>query len=261
MTRHMSHCSDEDLVLHHYGETSSHAAHLAACADCASRSRELAWLLDALPVDRAPDRGDQYGLEVWQRIRPRLPEPEPWWRAAVHRRLVALAAAAIVLIAVGVAAGRLWPQRLTERAEVVVPDASEADGMRRRVLLLTVADHLDRSDRMLTDLMNASSGADISAEQQWAGDLVAASRLYRQDALDTDETSVAAVLDELERTLLEIVHLPPGAGADDLDEMRRQIDSAALLFKVRVMSTELRERQLAAQSPELSSPAPTSTIG
>ena len=54
------------------------------------------------------------------------------------------------------------------------------------ILLTSVADHLDRSERVLTDIMNAPRG-DISAEQRWADDLLDASRLYRQDAIDAGE--------------------------------------------------------------------------
>jgi len=120
----------------------------------------------------------------------------------------------------------------------------------RRVLLLSVADHLERSDRVLTDIMNAPA-ADLSMEQQWADDLIAANRLYRQDALDANEASVANVLDELERALLDVVHRPADAPAD-LDQIRRRIDSAALLFKVRVLTNELRERQLDSDVPSTS---------
>jgi len=61
--------------------------------------------------------------------------------------------------------------------------------------------------------------------------------------VDAGEQSVAAVLDDLERSLLEIVHSPSKVRAADLDEIRRRIDAAALLFKVRVMSDELRQRE------------------
>jgi hypothetical protein len=54
---------------------------------------------------------------------------------------------------------------------------------------------------------------------------------------------VATVLDELERNLLEIVHSPSAISAADLEQIRRRIDAAALLFKVRVMSDELRQRE------------------
>ena len=119
-----------------------------------------------------------------------------------------------------------------------------------RILLTSVADHLDRSERVLTDIMNAPRG-DISAEQRWADDLLDASRLYRQDAVDAGEHSVASVLDELERSLLEIVHSPSRISAADLDQIRRRIDAASLLFKVRVMSDELRKRE---DAPDRSTP-------
>ena len=113
---------------------------------------------------------------------------------------------------------------------------------RQRILLASVADHLDRSERVLTDIMNAPRG-DISSEQRWADDLLDASRLYRQDAIAVGEGSIASVLDELERNLLEIVHSPARISAADLDQIRRRIDAASLLFKVRVMSDELRQRE------------------
>ena len=121
--------------------------------------------------------------------------------------------------------------------------SASGDDSRQRILLTSVADHLDRSERVLTDIMNTTAGGDISTEQRWAEDLVATSRLYRQDAVDAGEHSVALVLDELERSLLEIVHTPSHATAAHLDEIRRRIDAASLLFKVRVLGNELRQRE------------------
>ena len=252
----MSHCSDDDLVLHHYGEDGTASAHVGACAECAARYRELASILQAVTLEEPPARGDHYGIEVWQQIRHRLPERAAWWHDLMRWQWVAATAAGVLLIVAGFAAGRLWPDANPDPASAGVAAAADDEG-RRRVLLLTVADHLDRSGRVLTDIVNAPGGADISAEQQWATDLVAASRLYRQDAIDTNERSVAAVLDELERTLLEIVHRPSHVTAGELEQIRRRIDSAALLFKVRVMSSELRQRELG-PAPASSSP---STIG
>ena len=124
-----------------------------------------------------------------------------------------------------------------------------------RILLTSVAEHLDRSDRVLTDIMNAPRG-DISTEQRWANDLLDASRLYRQDAVAAGEDSVASVLDELERSLIEIVHSPSRISAADLEQIRRRIDAASLLFKVRVMSDELRQRESARDrsTPRVSTP-------
>lgn len=256
----MTHCSDDELVLHYYGEADHHAAHLSACGECRERFHELTLVLAAATPLDVPERPDHYGLEVWQRIRHRLPARAPWWQGLWSWQLAAAATAGVLLLAVGFTAGRVWRADDTPAATVatVRPVAGDTDDAQRRVLLLTVADHLDQSDRVLTDIVNAEGGLDISSEQAWAVDLVAASRLYRQEALETNETSLAAVLDELERTLLEIVHRPSTVTNDDLDEIRRRVDSAALLFKVRVMSTELRELTEPAAAPSSST---THTIG
>jgi len=256
----MTHCSDDDLVLHYYGEDERPAAHLSACGECRVRFHELTAVLQAATPLDVPERPDHYGLEVWQRIHHRLPTRAAWWQGLWSWQWAAAATAAVLLLAVGFTAGRVWrvEDAATPIADASRPAVTEGDDAQRRVLLLTVADHLDQSDRVLTDVVNAQGGLDISSEQAWAVDLVAASRLYRQEALETNETSLAAVLDELERTLLEIVHRPSRVTNADLEEIRRRVDSAALLFKVRVMSTELRELTEPAAAP--SSPT-THTIG
>jgi hypothetical protein len=76
---------------------------------------------------------------------------------------------------------------------------------------------------------------------------------------DSGERSIAAVLDELERALLDIVHSPSDATPADLEEIHQRLDSAALLFKVRVLSGELRRQQLEPR-PATASPAFPSRI-
>jgi hypothetical protein len=251
----VKHYTEDDLTLYYYGEGRRREdveRHLDGCAACAALHREIAGTLAMIAAPEVPERGDQYGLEVWQRIRHKLPEQDaPSWQTAwatLFRadRLV-FAAAAAMLILVAFVAGRVWPRSSSGAPAMgptqAVAESSRAAGeSRQRILLTSVADHLDRSERVLTDIMNAPDRGDISTEQQWAEDLLNASRLYRQDAVDAGEQSVAAVLDELERSLLEIVHSPSKVSAADLDEIRRRIDAAALLFKVRVMSDDLRKR-------------------
>jgi hypothetical protein len=269
----MSHYGEGDLILYYYGEGRRRhdiERHLDACPACAATYRDISRTLAMVVVPAVPERGEQYGLEVWQRIRHRLPQAEPglwshhgagpgsaaWatlatcWRRLVERtfrvdRLGIIAAAATLAI-VAFVAGRFWSMPQKPAATVTTaqaPDGGSLPGLRQRILIGSVADHLDRSERMLTDIMNASAPGDISAEQRWAEDLLTTSRLYRQDAVDIGERSVANVLDDLERNLIEIVHSPSQVTAADLDAMRRRMDAAALLFKVRVMSDELQERE------------------
>jgi hypothetical protein len=236
----MTHCSDDDLVLHYYGEPCDVDSHLETCAECAARYRALSTTLAAV-TDDVPSRGESYGAEVWQAISPALRTRRSWMPPHAARWTLAIAAT-LALIASGYVAGRLSAPPAASRTASGTTVNTADDEARRRILLLSVADHLERSDRVLTDIMNTRD-VDIATEQQWADDLISANRLYRQDALDVNESAVASVLDELERTLLDIVHRPADVRESDLDAIRMRIDAAALLFKVRVMSSDIRERQ------------------
>jgi len=169
-----------------------------------------------------------------------------------------VAAATALLMIAAFIGGRVWQQRSAAPAVTTATNLENREhpanlgsaNSANQILLTSVADHLDQSERVLTDIMNAPRG-DISAEQRWANDLLDASRLYRQDAVDAGERSVAAILDDLERSLIEIVNSPSKISAADLEQIRRRIDAASLLFKVRVMSDELRKRE---DAPDRSTP-------
>ena len=243
------HYSEDDLTLYYYGEGHRRAdieAHLETCASCTALYRDLAETLALVAAPEIPERGDQYGLEVWQRIRHRLPEQQRFIRfrgfKGFNQFIGFAAAAAVLVVAAFVAGQRFRPSNQMNQMNQLKPSNLADATASKRILLTSVADHLDRSERVLTDIMNTSEPGDISTEQAWAEDLLDASRLYRQDAVAAGEPSVAAVLDELERNLLEIVHSPSRISNDDLEQIRRRIDAAALLFKVRVLGDELRRR-------------------
>ncbi len=251
------HYSEDDLTLYYYGEGRRRRQieqHLDSCASCAAAYRDIADTLTMITPAPVPDRGEQYGLEVWQRVRHQLPDVTfrgftRFTGFSAFATWPILAAAAAGLVVVAFVAGEHLRLSTPAPASTSPGRVNAANPLNqddsRRVLLASVADHLDRSERILTDVMNAPASSDISPEQQWAEDLIATSRLYRQDAVDAGEVSVAAVLDDLERSLIEIVHSPSRISAADLDQIRRRIDAAALLFKVRILSDELRRRDTA----------------
>ena len=273
------HCTEDELTLYYYGEGRRRhevERHLESCPGCAATYREISDTLAMIAAPAVPERGDQYGLEIWQRIRYRLPERDSgfsrFWGFSGFEGFsrfsrfsefsgFGLAAAAALLMIAAFIGGRAWQRAATPIDTTAANHDNPAnprnaknpehpENLQNRILLTSVADHLDQSERVLTDIMNAPRG-DISAEQRWADDLLDASRLYRQDAVDAGEQSVAAILDDLERSLIEIVNSPSKISAADLEQIRRRIDAASLLFKVRVMSDELRQRE---QAPDRSTP-------
>jgi hypothetical protein len=113
------------------------------------------------------------------------------------------------------------------------------------VLLLSLSEHLERSQIVLTELANASPGSsDLLEERDRARELVGANRLLRQTAVRLGDHQDAAVLDELEHVLLEVANAPDAPSNEDTMRVQQRIAQNELLFKVRITSTDARERGL-----------------
>jgi hypothetical protein len=246
MTRHYS---EDELVLFFYGECRrGHvvAAHLDDCTQCADFYSEIASTLRLLTPPEAPPRDERYGLEVWQRIRPHLPAASPshwtaWWFA--NRLAAAGIAAAVILLTVVMT--QRWPRTRAEPVVSVSPNVIETVEAVDRMRMAAITDHLEESERLLLDFVNAGGRVvDISRQTQLASDLIEANRLYREAATSAGDRGVADVLDALERSLTEIAHAPQTISPTEFDVMRARLDADDVLFKVRVLADELQERQL-----------------
>jgi len=237
----MNHLSEEELVLFYYGESQDASAisqHLDQCEECRSGFRALQLVLNTVDSAPVPERGAEYGDAVWRRIEKRLGARKrrrmfTWW-------LWAPAMAALVLAA-------FLAGRLSHRADAPTKAANQnTPQVRERILLVAVGDHLERSQMVLAELSNApdqKGKLDISDERQMAEELLDDNRLYRQTARTNGDTAVASVLDDLERVLIEIAHSPSEVSADQLAELRRQIESRGLLFQVRVLGSRVRDEE------------------
>ncbi len=117
--------------------------------------------------------------------------------------------------------------------------------IRERVLLVAVGEHLDRSQMVLIELANAPAGEvlNFSAQRAVADELVTSGRLYREAAVRSGDPALAAVLEELERVLVEVAAGPEALQPADLEKLQQRIESRGLLFKVRVVGTQVRERE------------------
>ena len=253
----MKHPSEEELVLYHYAETggppqAALAGHLATCESCRTHYQRLESVLKAADMVEVPEPGEDFEAEVWRRLVPRL-EPAPpvtlWQRffAGIRASRFLMPAGATVLAAALVVgaflAGRFWPGGVRPRQEAQVQPVSAQS--RDRILLVAVGDHLERSQMVLVELVNTNPQrtVDISAERQRAEDLVASNRLYRLTAERAGETGVANLLDELERTLIEIAHSPSKLSSPEFEDLRRRVEAEGILFKVRVVDSQVHERE------------------
>jgi len=229
----MTHLSEEEMTAAYYDEVEpTLRAHLVDCPECHAAFDQLKRMLDDLRETPVPERDASYGGQVWTRLLPRLSVERPrrtwlrWWTVAPALATVAVAA---------FIAGMLTQQR---RAPAGISAKA-----RERVLLVAMGDHLDRSQIVLAELVNATPETiDLNDERARARDLIGENRLIRQTALRSGDSADAAVLDDLERTLLDIANGPANPSAADLEALQHRIESEGLLLKVRIVSTNVRQK-------------------
>jgi hypothetical protein len=255
----MNHLSEEQIILHYYGDADAPGEveqHLSACAECQAEFDRVQSMLRQIEPLEVPEPAANFEEKTWLNIRDRLTEKRSFFRRLFQRRTLnaasgtpggwawaggkwAIAGLMAVLIVGAFLAGRFWPrpgqQPITQQATQVNP---------QRIVLVAVGDHLERSQMLLVEIMhNEDTGrVDFSAEQQLARDLLDDNHLYRVSAQQVGDPQVARVLDQLGRVLAEIANGPAEVSAGDLQQVRHTIQSESLLFKVRVIQSEVNSK-------------------
>jgi len=238
------HLNEDDLVLHYYGEMDGDAetraaSHIAACGACHASYTRLQRVLAAVDAAPAPEPAPGFERIVWARLEPKLRRRRSWgsWLIASPAHL-AWAATVLLLVGASFVAGRLY-RGVDDRG------AASAEQIRERILLVDLGDHLDRSQMILVEIASAGGddSVDLTFERARAEQLVQDNRLYRQTAMTGVDPRITDLLDDLERVLVEVAAAPAEVPASDLNDVQRRIDARDLVFKLRVLSAELRERQ------------------
>jgi hypothetical protein len=236
----LSHPSEDDLILYYYGEGDCAAvqAHLAGCPPCRDALAALRADLGRVGEEPLPERGAGHGAQVWRALEPRL--GLALRRSPVRRPLTRFWAPAALAASLVVAffLGRHFPA--AGPAAGSIPEQG-----RDRIFLVMVGDHLERTEMVLLEVVNAEGpgAVDVRAARDSAESLVAANRLFRMNAAHAGEPGVASVLDEIERVLLEVAHAPARLDPEARAQIRRRLESGDILFKVRVLESTIRSRE------------------
>jgi hypothetical protein len=243
-----SHISQDDLVLHYYGElagaTKTNAEqHLSECSECQAEFAKLGQILSAVNEETfpVPPRPDEFEARVWASIKPQLQaQRQAGWKTwfAPQRLVWAGALAAVIIVA-------FMAGRISQPPVAPVEQAKNGERVRERIVLVAVGDHLEKSQMMLVELTNAEAGKkgfDISGEQERARALLTENRLYQQSAERVGDPAVNKVLDDLERVLIEVANSPSDLDKQQLADLQQQIESQGLLFRVRVLESKVNSK-------------------
>jgi len=239
----MNHLSEEQIALHYYGDAEEAAEverHLAACAECRAEFARVQSTLQQIEPLEVPEPAAGFEEKTWLNLRDRLPEKGSFLKRLFGaQQKWALAGAMVVLLATAFLAGRFWPRPGQQVAQQSLSQVNP-----QRVVLVAVGDHLERSQMLLVEIMNADTKGPInfSSEQAQARDLLDSNHLYRVSSQQAGDPQVARLLDQLGRVLAEIANGPTEVSPEDLQQVRHTIQSEGLLFKVRVVGSEVNSR-------------------
>ncbi|MES1261001.1 MAG: hypothetical protein ABUS49_04625 [Acidobacteriota bacterium] len=233
----MTHLTEQDLVLLYYGEPGAPAdgrAHLRECVACRAAAASLARTLNICSEWTLPEPAPDFGRSVWAGIAPRLEDrPARLW---LPLRWLVPALCALLL-------GAFLVGRISNRPAPALT-AGLSDQARQRILAITLADHLDRAELLLTEISNTSAddtGADFSSARFRAQDLVDEGRLILQTISGArGETATSSLLDQVDRFMLEVANAPDRVSPEEIQTLQRRIRSGSLLFKVRIIQSNLR---------------------
>ena len=246
----MNHLSEEQIVLHYYGDAEEAAEverHLAACPDCRAEFVRVQSMLQQIEPLEVPEPAAGFEEKTWLNLHDRLPEKGGFFQRLFGRQQKwALAGAMVMLLAIAFLAGRFWPRSGQQIAQQPLSQVNP-----QRVVLVAVSDHLERSQMLLVEIMNTDTRGPInfSGEQAEARDLLDSNHLYRVSSQQAGDPQVTRLLDQLGRVLAEIANGPAEVAPGDLEQVRHAIQSEGLLFKVRVVGSEVNSR---VRRPELS---------
>jgi hypothetical protein len=249
----MNHLTEEQIILHYYDDAEGGPDiehHLSVCPDCQAEFARVQTMLQQIEPTEVPEPLATFEEKTWLKLRDQLPA-----KGSIFKRLFgpqqkwALAGAMALLLAAAFFAGRFWPH--AEQKNIASPTNQPAQGNPQRVVLVAVGDHLERSQMLLVEIMNADGKGSVnfSAEQAQARDLLDNNHLYRVSAQQAGDPEVARLLDQLGRVLAEVANGPTEVSPGDLQQVRHTISSEGLLFKVRVVGSEVNSK---IRQPELS---------
>ena len=258
----MKHITDEDLTLLFYGEHDDPelAVMVAESEELSARYDALCAELKLVDAYQPPQRGDEYGAEVWQRIESQLGAPRvgafrretkaggrlsDWLASLVQPRFSLAGALSIVLVAaLAFTLGRNGGQEAINNPIApagTTPAMAMADIDSSRLLTHSVSTHLEHVNLVLTQFVNTSETS--SNETEYATDMLVANRLYRQAAVQQGNHKLAAFLADLEPLLIELAYQAQSGSPATRERMQQEVKDG-LLFRVRVMNKQLNKPEI-----------------
>lgn len=250
--------------------------HLSVCEKCKSKFEEMKSTLQFMGKRVRPEPGeifwDSYEERLAQRIEKEKilqPESESWRKKFVRTftpvpKWAYQAAAALVLIVVGVFIGRMvFTPPASEIQRASQPPGTTARQQPGTELAHRTQNYIERSKLILLALVNFDPDTedpyalDLPYQQQMSKELVQEASYLKRELAESDQERLENLIVDLERILLQIANLESENDFEAIDLIKEGANSRGILMEINL--TDLRRsvrRGKSPISPEQPSPKP-----
>jgi hypothetical protein len=250
--------------------------HLLVCEKCKSKFEEMKSTLQFMDKRVRPEPGKAFWDSYEERLAQRMekeeilqPEHESWREKftptfAFAPKWAYQAAAALVLIVVGVFIGRM----------IFTPSASEIQQASQQPgivssqqpgteLVYRTQNYIERSKLILLALVNFDPATedpyalDLPFQQQVSKELVQEASYLKRELAESDQERLENLIVDLERILLQIANLESENDFEAIELVKEGVNSRGILMEINL--TDLRRsirRGKSSTSPEQPSPKP-----
>jgi hypothetical protein len=241
----MKHFAEEELIAYQLHESSDETAisrHLESCTECADLSESIAETLRVFSADSVP----RLDLERnWHQLRGNLsvltPERRRFELFRWHWTWPAIGFATAALVLLGVFGVHFHRSSETVPRNIAVnghgPLTTEPTGV-------SVANHLDAAERLLTEVNNSPGPLDDATREQ-AHNLLLQNAIYVLNARNSGDLAEAAVLENFGRVLTTLDNEPPTPHSTW--RLRLEMNTSGLLLDIRILRQNDDHSQGAAQ--------------
>jgi len=253
----MRHLTEEELIDHYCAgkqrsanedrERAGAAQHIGECAECGASYTALEADLSDLAESAPPYRDAEYGERVWDAVAGLLPEKPAskhlWIQPALWRGLAYVSAAAL-LLAVTFYGGREWERA---KAPVTANKTLAPAQAPKRVVVVVLSDHLERTERLLVELKHTGAADQdmLPPLRDEARNLLPANRICMHDARVKDDPEHRKALADLDSLLSKLADQPDGMDPAEIARLQKQMKADGLLFEVRVLRSRMPETEQA----------------
>jgi len=225
-------------------------AHLQSCPKCASEFRQMASTLKVMDRKVRIEPEERFWDGYWDRLSKKLQEEMPQasakrlWKTlsrtlSLTPRWVYQAAAAVLLVALGVFIGKL----AFTPTPLLIQQAQQGDAAiaaKDAENILRAQNYFERSKVVLLALVNFDPKTDdpyalnLPLQRKVSRDLVQEAGLLKNELRGPSQKRLQELISDLEVILIQIANLEPGQDLQAVEIVKQGIESRGVLLKINV---------------------------